>query len=312
MPVWSEPARHVVNSAPTIHNIINDFNWNTIIRVAVTAFQASTSLAELASDALVAITGYWPPNLLQGFPMPLAMPPIVASDNDAWDLILQLVYYADLVFRTAEAAIQITLLHGTPLHAAFVQNMHHIMICAFLAADHLRGTAAIVGIGNDPVLLNFTAALAGTNAAGAQCPPLSGLGTVELLCRIIARGCLNMRELLASPYQSPKRPFQYRCTNFLSHLKFPYARTCLGPESVNYRTLSGRLDGGTATTRPSPRLSSSVLVLMVVRCLYSLRLSSPPRRTNGAPSAPCRTSPRAADNHFGASIGTVLGHYETQ
>lgn len=111
-------------------------------------------------------------------------------------LILQLVYYADLVFRTVEAAIQITPLQGTNLHAAFLQNMQRIMVCAFLAADHLRGTAAVVGFGNDPELLNFMAALAGTNALGAQCPPLSGLGTVELLCRIIARGYNNMRELL--------------------------------------------------------------------------------------------------------------------
>ncbi|CVK97938.1 uncharacterized protein FMAN_12107 [Fusarium mangiferae] len=192
MPVWSESARHVVNSAPTIHNIINDFNWNTIIRVAVTAFQASTSLAELASDALVAITGYWPPKLLQGFPMPL----VVASDNDAWDLILQLVYYANLIFRTVEAAIQITPLQGTNLHAAFVQNVHYIMICAFLAADHLRGIAAVVGFGNNPELLNFMTALAKTNAVGVLCLLLSGLVTVELLCFIIARGCLNMRELL--------------------------------------------------------------------------------------------------------------------
>lgn len=194
MPVWSEPVRYVVNDAPGIHQINLAMNAGNTMNIAFTAHQAAVSLTHVAYDAFHCIMNYCTMNMMQGNPM--AAP--LGSDNDAWDLVLRLVYYAHLVLDTVRANLVAHFnpwIQGTVLYAALVQNMHTIMLAAYMGAAWLRNTGWNQ-LGNDQELINFQNNLTATNVAGTPCPVISGLGTVELLCRVIARECLNRSESL--------------------------------------------------------------------------------------------------------------------
>ncbi|KZZ89161.1 hypothetical protein AAL_07809 [Moelleriella libera RCEF 2490] len=193
MPVWSEPARHRANSTPGIHRIHRDAVLNnTVFRIYAIAQAAAESLDVLSLDAYMVVTGTCNQGMLAGNPFPLPG----GADNDPWDLVLFLIYYSHLVLGTVRRLVAPQLMptvNNVNIFNAFVQNVQNIAFSALLAASHLRGLN-IFQIQVDQVIVNFKQGLDATINPGQPCPQMSGLGTVELLCRVLARGCQNMSE----------------------------------------------------------------------------------------------------------------------
>ncbi|KAI0401003.1 hypothetical protein F4802DRAFT_601418 [Xylaria palmicola] len=134
-------------------------------------------------------------NMLQHQPPagPTPYPNQIVGYDDAVDLILLLRYIAAVLLRAAaDQRRQMLIINGGPTTAddtMFYWRRDHIWWNAIRAEAYIRGTTAF-GLAMTPGYRNIENGWQA--AAGPSVPNIPALGTVELLCRVIADGCLNM------------------------------------------------------------------------------------------------------------------------
>ncbi|ETS81269.1 hypothetical protein PFICI_06271 [Pestalotiopsis fici W106-1] len=198
MPVWSEPGRYHVNLAPGRHQIQQTLTFGNILRQYAAAQSAAETLSVLSRDALNAIQACY--NVGAAGP---GAPPLVGSALDGPELVKMLIYLNYLALDTVRGAILLLIAGGAPpavvvAYGALVANMQNITFATLVATSHLQGMT-VANVLLDPNYNNYLNNLDNTNAPGVPTPPQSGLGTVELLCRIVARNpnCNNMAAFTA-------------------------------------------------------------------------------------------------------------------
>lgn len=196
MPVFREAPRIYSTTAPNLAAVAAsmaggvpfggplDNNWRV-------AKLAARSLEAVANDLWMILPRYW-----GAPPMPGAHPAQgAAAAMDPQDLVTLLQYFLYVFLRAAWAA-RLTFVGGAPLAAddiIFTLRFQQIEFCMLQADRWIRGfhSVAAMFVANPAYWATVNGWQAGAAAwIGAGVVP--SLGVVELLCRTVAEGCLNM------------------------------------------------------------------------------------------------------------------------